>query len=605
MWEEGELASLIALVLAGGIFPAAAGSSPITTPLQLKQDSLTALEEVSVDDRWLARVVDRANHEISRGIWDRRGEPLFLDDTRIVPPSRGGQAFAHDKRAVAHLGKGLARGNISDNVKDVFQQVVDNLLEADGKIASLSLEVAERLTEAGEGDARKLPKARLAFEAALAEADPGKAIKGFEKSWRISQDVVDGKGIQIASFWDAPDPFIPSEAINTLAVNFQVSMRRSFHAGRGGDYGVVELHEVIQDSAGNIVRTLVHERELSPGSPLAHDIAFGTLEVEVESTWDGENDEGQVVAEGTYSYLAFGKLKRVLTNRGDNRRKGRDENGDNLEAPGVGGEKILAVSFPIVGEIYVDGGPPAPPEVTSVEAGADQITIAGNVDQDVVEVVAACDDNCSVTSSLVFDEATFEVLVGPKDPHNPFAGDIEVQLVTQDVAGNLSTDAPGVGPVTVVSRFDVSVGTVLVGVEPAPGFLHFNPGHTIIEGGNPAPVGGQLVNFKIASSLRWETDDIKVIVFAQISPGVFTATQSQSIVSSVAANTAAVFALDPPLPINAGEFLGAFYSTGAAARDGAGPAGFLLSGDQSTAVDLAFASTAPAGQIQIGGDIAP
>ena len=257
------------------------------------------------------------------------------------------------------------------------------------------------------------------------------------------------------------------------------------------------------------------------------------------------------------------------------------------------------------GEIYVDGTPPAPPEVTSVEAGADQIAIAGNVDPDVVEVVATCDDNCSVTSSSVFEDATFEVLVGPKDPDNPFAGDIEIQLVARDAVGNLSTHAPGVEPVTVVSRFDLGVGTVLVGAEPAPGFYHFNRGHTIIEGGNPAPVGGQLVNFKMAGTLSGGADDIKVIVFAQTSPGVFTATQSQPIVGSVAANTVAEFALDPPLPINAGEFIGVFYSTGPAARDSGGPNGFILIGDQSAAVDLAFASTAPAGQIQIGGDIAP
>ena len=158
---------------------------------------------------------------------------------------------------------------------------------------------------------------------------------------------------------------------------------------------------------------------------------------------------------------------------------------------------------------------------------------------------------------------------------------------------------------TAVSRFDVGIGTVLVGVDPVSGFDHFNPGHTIIEGANPAPVGGQLVNFKIATSLRWRADDVKVIVFAQTSSGVFTATRSQLIVGGVAANTAAEFTLDPPLPINAGEFIGVFYSSGAAARNGGGPSGFLLSGDQSTAVDLAFASTAPAGQIQIGGDIAP
>ena len=425
---------------------------------------------------------------------------------------------------MSHLGRGLARRSTSGDVIDVLQGAIDNLLEADREIAALSLEVAERLAEDGNGAAAKLPKARLAFEAALEETDPREAIKGFEKSWRVSQHVVDGKGIQIASFSDAPDPFSPSETVNTLAVTFEISQWRRTHASSGDSYDVVELYEVIQDSTGGIVRTLVHEEQLPSGGPESDDHLFGMTEMEVESDWDGKNEEGEVVAEGTYSYLAYGKLKRVLA--ADARRPERDheKHGKSLEAPGINGEKILAVSFPVAGEIYVDSTPPASPEVTSVEAAADQIAIVGNVDPDVVDVIATCDDNCSIISSSVFDDATFEVLVGPKDPGNPFAGDIQVQLVAQDAAGKLSTDAPGVEPVIVVAGFDLGVATVLVGVEPAPNADHFNNGHTVIEGGNPAPVGGELVTFKLAGNMWTGADDIKVIVFAQTSPGVFTAT---------------------------------------------------------------------------------
>ncbi len=70
----------------------------------------------------------------------------------------------------------------------------------------------------------------------------------------------------------------------------------------------------------------------------------------------------------------------------------------------------------------------------------------------------------------------------------------------------------------------------------------------------------------------------------------------------MAANSVAEFALNPPLPINAGEFIGVFFATGRVGRDAAGPAGFFATGDQSAAVEVAFG---PTGQAQVGGDIAP
>ncbi len=62
-------------------------------------------------------------------------------------------------------------------------------------------------------------------------------------------------------------------------------------------------------------------------------------------------------------------------------------------------------------------------------------------------------------------------------------------------------------------------------------------------------------------------------------------------------------ALDPPVPINTGDFIGVFLTTGRVARDAAGPSGFFLSGDQSVAVNLDLDS-ATNGHVQIGGDIA-
>jgi len=94
--------------------------------------------------------------------------------------------------------------------------------------------------------------------------------------------------------------------------------------------------------------------------------------------------------------------------------------------------------------------PPGPPVVTSIESIENAIIIRGDVDPDVVEVIATCDENCRVVSSTV---GSFEVVVEPTDPDNPTSNIVEVQLVAKDQAGKFSTDAPGVDPVPVNALF--------------------------------------------------------------------------------------------------------------------------------------------------------
>ena len=111
-----------------------------------------------------------------------------------------------------------------------------------------------------------------------------------------------------------------------------------------------------------------------------------------------------------------------------------------------------------------------------------------------------------------------------------------------------------------------------------------------------------MINLKFAAPTSTGAEDIKVIVFTQGAAGVFTAMHSQSVVGAVAENTTVEFALNPPLPIGAGEFIGVFFPTGRVARDASGPNGFFVLGDQSAAVSLQFAATSN-GQVQIGGNI--
>ena len=162
------------------------------SPQQLKRDAITTLEQISATDRELQRTITRAIEHITRSLSDK-GHALFLDAFRILPPSQGNKVFERERQAVERLRSGLARDDTPEDIKTVFQEVINALVEADRAIAALSIATAQQLVQTGGGNPKKLPKAQREFERAVREAEPRRAIERFEKAWGASQEVVDAR----------------------------------------------------------------------------------------------------------------------------------------------------------------------------------------------------------------------------------------------------------------------------------------------------------------------------------------------------------------------------------------------------------------------------
>ena len=308
-----------------------------SSPQQLKLDAIEDLRQISTTNKHLQHIIKRAIRNLSKSL-EYKGRSYFLDGYRILPPPDGERVFREEQNAVQWLLRAMRRRHTSEEIKVLFQHVIDALIEADRKIAELSILTAAQLLQAGTGNSRKLSQAQQEFERALSEFNPRKTIQRFRKAWELSQEVVNGRELVIKKYDHSPDPFSPSLATNDLSVTFKILHRGSRHKGlglikklrrddddddddddrndkyhRGDKYEkenhemppILELIEVIQDSSGNILRTITTEHTLPPPTP-GHKDHY--TELTVTSAWDGKNANEEIVPDGTYSYLAFGHL---------------------------------------------------------------------------------------------------------------------------------------------------------------------------------------------------------------------------------------------------------------------------------------------------------
>ena len=357
---SGKFGSLFVALLAALLLLSAQvrGTSASGSPQELKQNAILKLEQISTSDRNLQKTIQNAIEDISESLTDKDG-PLFLDEFRIVPPSGGKRVFDRERKAVQELLKGIK--NTPQDVEVIFLQVIDDLVEADRLISVSSIGVAKRLVDIGLGNAKKLDKAEKELDKALTEDKASKAIQRFEKAWEFSQKVFGDKHLLISSFGDSPDPFSARLTANELSVTFQTLKKPKKDA-------VFELTQIISDSSGNVVRTLNTQQEivLQVSKPLGDegdddddsdddddyddydddDDAPRTFEIKGTSIWDGRDDAGQIVPDGTYTYLAFGSL--ISSKGGDD----DDDDDDDDDEDGK------TSSFPVLGTIVVDSTPP-------------------------------------------------------------------------------------------------------------------------------------------------------------------------------------------------------------------------------------------------------
>jgi len=363
------------------IFPGGVGAQASASPKQLKVNAIAALKEISTTDRRLKQTLDKVIRDIGRSL-SYRGRALFIDNQRILPPPDGERVFHEERKAVERLLIAVKRRRTPDNIKPILQRVVGRLIEADRRITEHSIATAQRLVQVGEGSRRKVAKAQRELEKALRQTDPAKAIRGFEEAWKTSQKTVEGRELVIKSFDDSPDPLFVSVASNTLSATFQIykkgRLSKEKHRGRQlnrsdedddrgkkhrsrykdsdekeEDHLFFEFVEVIQNSSGTIVRTLTTEYPIPPPS---RDRKDRFVELKVSSVWGARDEEGRIVPAGTYSYVAFGQIVEVRSDRkkhGYRSERRRHRYRQSRYGGGTHKSEIEARSFPVAGTISV------------------------------------------------------------------------------------------------------------------------------------------------------------------------------------------------------------------------------------------------------------
>ncbi len=120
------------------------------SPRQLKRDAITALEQIATTDQRLKRTIDGAVKDIGRSLLD------FRDESRVSDK----KVFEREREAAEALLKAVKRRHTPQDIKLVFQGIIDSLVEADRSVAEVSISTARQLVQFGEGNSKKLAKAQ-------------------------------------------------------------------------------------------------------------------------------------------------------------------------------------------------------------------------------------------------------------------------------------------------------------------------------------------------------------------------------------------------------------------------------------------------------------
>jgi len=321
------------------------------SPKQLKLNAITTLEQISASDRNVKQTLDKAVKEIRQGL-SHRGHDLFLDEIRILPPPDGERVFRGDEQAVERLLEAGRHRRTPQEVKVVFQQVIDSLVRAAREIAQHSIATAQRLVQVEEGSRKKVAKAQWEFERAIRQSKAPKAIGGFGKAWETSQGVVEHSELVIKAFQDGPDPSFAGAGTSTLSVTFQIQNTGKHDHQRHRFPLHLELVWIIQDSGGAVVRSLSSVESL----PKSEEKGQGSFDIAMTAVWDGRDDEANVVPSGTYSYIAFGRIVDAKPGRReDDHRSRRREHRSRFWRFGKTEhrEEVEAISFPVVETVSV------------------------------------------------------------------------------------------------------------------------------------------------------------------------------------------------------------------------------------------------------------
>ncbi|WP_372369894.1 FG-GAP-like repeat-containing protein [Candidatus Uabimicrobium sp. HlEnr_7] len=352
----------------GNVITLSIENSPNLSPRQLKENAITTLSNITTTDPKLKKIIDSARLSVEKSLTFKE-QPLFIDGFRISAKD-GAKVFSNSKKAAIILAKSIDKDTTAQPIKDTFQRVVDSLVLSDKNIADLSLQTAQSMIGVLEVKANLFGRSVEKFTSGEQETNAGKAIAFFGQSWVFSQKAVFNKlkNIAITSFSDSPDPFDPTNEQNILSATVRLE--------RLAPKQFLDFTQVIKDSANNIVRTIVVKNQVSSRS----------IDIEVQSIWDGRNNKGDFVDLGDYSYIAYAQLFTL-------------KNGLPI---------TKELSFPIAGNIAVVSAAPAP-DIESIDpaqgnsTGGTSVTIIGSNFENGATVFFGANEasNVVITSSQI------------------------------------------------------------------------------------------------------------------------------------------------------------------------------------------------------------
>ena len=157
------------------------------TPRKIKEDAIEKLKSAKTCDDKVNREIDETIFLINKSLSDK----LWINDTHLNP-KLGEIVFAKEHAAVEHMQRNAIR--MPDEVKAVFEEVINDLLSADEMLSLTSIEEAR----AYEGTSRMVDKEMRLAEKNLEKAydemddpmDKDNAILRFERAWEHAQRAI-------------------------------------------------------------------------------------------------------------------------------------------------------------------------------------------------------------------------------------------------------------------------------------------------------------------------------------------------------------------------------------------------------------------------------
>ena len=178
---------VVGVVVAGEEFSLAPGESKtfVIEANVLKESAIGALSALlSTGDNKTDKRIEKALKHLEKSLDPK----LWETDSTLT--KKGKKVFDEEKKAIKHLQKLIKDKKVADDVKDVCENVIDELLTADKLLAETALNEAKEYEGNKKKVDKEIEKSEKEFEKATKELEkgkPDKAIDHYKKAWEHAQ----------------------------------------------------------------------------------------------------------------------------------------------------------------------------------------------------------------------------------------------------------------------------------------------------------------------------------------------------------------------------------------------------------------------------------